>query len=173
MQIAPEQGVCMEWLARVMGARRAIEVGTFTGYSARGLGPQGWLLCLDVNERWTRIAQTYWRQAGLTDRITLRLGPAATTLATLPPDSELDLGFIDADKENGRLYYEEVLAAKGVERHHPRHPKRPAMGRCTDRLRSTQNALQPFSTMVRQRCLSVGLYRMITIGQQRYRGIDD
>ena len=77
MQIAPEQGVFMEWLARVMGARRAIEVGTFTGYSAlclaRGLGPQGRLLCLDVNEQWTRIAQTYWRQAGLTDRIALRL----------------------------------------------------------------------------------------------------
>ena len=81
MQIAPEQGVFMEWLARVMGARRAIEVGTFTGYSAlclaRGLGPQGRLLCLDVSEHWTRIAQTYWRQAGLTDRIALRLGPAA------------------------------------------------------------------------------------------------
>ena len=62
MQIAPEQGVFMEWLARVTGARRAIEVGTFTGYSAlclaRGLGPQGRLLCLDVNEEWTRIAQT-------------------------------------------------------------------------------------------------------------------
>lgn len=114
MQIAPEQGVFMEWLARVMGARRAIEVGTFTGYSAlclaRGLGPQGRLLCLDVNEEWTRIARTYWRQAGLTDRITLRLGPAATTLATLPPEPKFDLGFIDADKENGRLYYEEVLA---------------------------------------------------------------
>lgn len=114
MQIAPEQGVFMEWLARVMGARRAIEVGTFTGYSAlclaRGLGPRGRLLCLDVNEEWTRIARTYWRQAGLTDRITLRLGPAATTLATLPPEPKFDLGFIDADKENSRLYYEEVLA---------------------------------------------------------------
>ena len=114
MQIAPEQGVFMEWLARVMGAQRAIEVGTFTGYSAlclaRGLGPQGRLLCLDVNEGWTRIAQTHWHQAGLADRITLRLGPAATTLATLPQQPKFDLGFIDADKENGRLYYEEVLA---------------------------------------------------------------
>lgn len=114
MQIAPEQGVFMEWLARVMGARQAIEVGTFTGYSAlclaRGLGPQGHLLCLDVNEAWTHIAQTYWRKAGLADRVTLRLGPAAATLATLPREPTFDLGFIDADKENGRLYYEEVLA---------------------------------------------------------------
>ncbi|KKZ13378.1 MAG: hypothetical protein TE42_00575 [Candidatus Synechococcus spongiarum SP3] len=114
MQIAPEQGVFMEWLAQVMGARRAIEVGTFTGYSAlclaRGLGPQGRLLCLDVNEQWTRMAQTYWRKAGLADRITLRLGPAAATLAALPQEPGFDLGFIDADKENGRLYYEEVLA---------------------------------------------------------------
>jgi len=114
MQIAPEQGVFMEWLARVMGARRAIEVGTFTGYSAlclaRGLGPQGRLLCLDVNEDWTHVARTYWRKAGVADRIALRLGPAATTLATLPQEPGFDLGFIDADKENGRLYYEEVLA---------------------------------------------------------------
>ena len=114
MQIAPEQGVFMEWLARVMGAQRAIEVGTFTGYSAlclaRGLGPRGRLLCLDVNEEWTRMAQTCWRQAGVADRITLRLGPAAATLATLPQEPMFDLGFIDADKENGRLYYEEVLA---------------------------------------------------------------
>ena len=102
MQVAPEQGVFMEWLARVMGARRAIEVGTFTGYSAlclaRGLGSQGRLLCLDVDEAWTRIARTHWRQAGLADRITLRLGPAAVTLATLPQEPVFDLGFIDADK---------------------------------------------------------------------------
>ena len=114
MQIAPEQGVFMEWLARVMGARHAIEVGTFTGYSAlclaRGMGPRGRLLCLDVNEDWTRIAQTHWRKAGLADRVTLRLGPAAATLATLPRETTFDLGFIDADKENGRFYYEEVLA---------------------------------------------------------------
>ena len=113
MQIAPEQGVFMEWLAQVMGAQRAIEVGTFTGYSAlclaRGLGPQGHLLCMDVNKEWTRIAQTYWHKAGLADRITLSLGPAATTLANLPKESRFDLGFIDADKENGLLYYEEVL----------------------------------------------------------------
>ena len=96
MQIAPEQGVFMEWLARVMGARQAIEVGTFTGYSAlclaRGLGPQGHLLCLDVNEAWTRIAQTYWRKAGLADRITLRLGPAAAALATLSPGAHVRPG---------------------------------------------------------------------------------
>ena len=114
MQIAPEQGVFMEWLARVMGAQRAIEVGTFTGYSAlclaRGLGPHGRLLCLDVNEEWTRIAHNHWHQAGVADRITLRLGPAADTLANLPQQPTFDLGFIDADKQNGRLYYEEVLA---------------------------------------------------------------
>ncbi|MCY4174322.1 MAG: O-methyltransferase [Cyanobacteria bacterium MAG CAR3_bin_5] len=114
MQIAPEQGVFMEWLARVTGARQAVEVGVFTGYSAlclaRGLGSGGRLLCLDVNEEWTRIARTHWRRAGLADRITLRLGPAAATLATLPRQPTFDLGFIDADKENGRLYYEEVLA---------------------------------------------------------------
>ena len=114
MQIAPEQGAFMEWLARVMGARQAIEVGTFTGYSAlclaRGLGPQGHLLCLDVNEEWARIARAYWQKAGLADRVTMRIGPAAITLANLPQGPEFDLGFIDADKENGLLYYEEVLA---------------------------------------------------------------
>jgi len=114
MQISPEQGVFMEWLARVTGARQAIEVGTFTGYSAlclaRGLGSEGRLLCLELNEAWTPMARTHWRRAGLADRITLRLGPAAATLATLPQEPMFDLGFIDADKKNGRLYYEEVLA---------------------------------------------------------------
>jgi caffeoyl-CoA O-methyltransferase len=113
MQIAPEQGAFMTIVARLVGARRAIEVGTFTGYSslciARGLPDDGRLLCLDVSEEWTSIARRYWEKAGVASKIELRLGPAADSLRALPADASYDLAFIDADKGNYPTYYEEVL----------------------------------------------------------------
>lgn len=113
MQISPEQGAFLEQLARVLGARRILEVGTFTGYSAlcfaRALPADGKLLCCDVSEEWTAIAVRYWKKAGLADRIELRLAPAAETLAALPSDPVWDLAFIDADKGGYRTYYEETL----------------------------------------------------------------
>jgi len=114
MQIAVEQGAFLTQLARLVGARRAVEVGTFTGYSAisiaRGLADGGSLVCCDVNEEWTGIARRYWTRAGLADRITLRLGPALDTLRALPREPHLDLSFVDADKTSYRDYYEELLA---------------------------------------------------------------
>ena len=114
MQIAPEQGAFMTVLARATGARRAIEVGTFTGYSAlciaRGLPPDGQLLCCDVSEEWTAIGRRHWERAGVADRIDLRIAPALDTLRSLPPDEVVDFAFIDADKPNYLAYYEEVLA---------------------------------------------------------------
>jgi caffeoyl-CoA O-methyltransferase len=113
MQVAVEQGAFLGFLARVIGARRAVEVGTFTGYSAisiaRGLPPDGHLLCCDVSEEWTAVARRYFTRAGLGGRIELRLGPALDTLRALPPTPEIDLAFIDADKPNYRAYYEELL----------------------------------------------------------------
>jgi len=114
MQIAPEQGAFMTLLARVIGARRVIEVGTFTGYStlclARGLPADGRVFAFDVSEDWTRIARRYWEKAGVADKIELRIGPAAETLRTLPEDPVFDLAFIDADKESYPVYYELILA---------------------------------------------------------------
>jgi predicted O-methyltransferase YrrM len=113
MQVAVEQGAFLTMIARLIGARRAVEVGTFTGYSsiciARGLADGGRLLCCDVSEEWTAIARPYWTRAGLDERITLRLGPALETLRALPPTPEIDLVFIDADKPGYRSYYEELL----------------------------------------------------------------
>ena len=113
MQIAAEQGAFLTMLARLLNARRIVEVGTFTGYSAiclaRGLSDGGRLLCCDVNAEWTAIASRYWERAGLTDRIELRLAPALDTLRALPKTPEIDLAFIDADKPGYRGYYEELL----------------------------------------------------------------
>ena len=101
-QIAPEQGVFMQLLTRALGVRRAIEIGTFTGFSAlciaRGLPDDGSLLCLDRNEEWTTVARRYWERAGLADRIELRLGDALPTLSSLPEEPTYDLAFVDADK---------------------------------------------------------------------------
>jgi caffeoyl-CoA O-methyltransferase len=114
MQISPEQGAFMTLLTRLIGARRAVEVGTFTGYSALcialGLPADGNLLCCDINRDWTSIGQRYWKEAGLDGVIELRLGPALGTLRSLPDDLVLDLAFIDADKPSYHLYYEELLA---------------------------------------------------------------
>src|SRR5437762_3414662 len=113
MQIAVEQGVFLTFLARALGARRAVEIGTFTGYSAisiaRGLAPDGTLLCCDLNEEWTAIARRYFARAGLAERITLRIAPAIETVRALPRAPEIDLVFIDADKTGYRGYYEELL----------------------------------------------------------------
>lgn len=113
MQIATEQGTFMGLLAAAIGARSAIEVGTFTGYSAlcvaRALPADGKLLCCDVNEQWTSVARRYWERAGVADKITLKLGPAADTLKALPASHTFDFAFIDADKTNYGTYYEEIL----------------------------------------------------------------
>jgi caffeoyl-CoA O-methyltransferase len=113
MQVAPEQGALLTLLTRLIGARRAIEVGTFTGYSslciARGLPHDGRLLCCDVSEEWTGIARRFWQKAGVEDRIELRIAPAADTLRALPEREEWDLAFIDADKPGYPVYYEEIL----------------------------------------------------------------
>lgn len=113
MQIAPEQGAFLTLLTRAIGARRALEVGTFTGYSslciARGLPEDGSLLCCDVSEEWTAVARRFWEEAGVSKRIELRLAPAADTLRGLPQEEYLDLTFIDADKTGYPTYYEESL----------------------------------------------------------------
>jgi caffeoyl-CoA O-methyltransferase len=111
-QIAPEQGTFMQLLTRAVGARRAIEIGTFTGYSAlciaRGLPEDGSLLCLDRSAEWTAVARRYWERAGVTDRIEVRLGEALPTLRALPETETFDLAFVDADKTGYAAYVEEL-----------------------------------------------------------------
>jgi caffeoyl-CoA O-methyltransferase len=113
MQIAPDQGALMALLARAIGARRALELGTFTGYSAiciaRALPAGGTLVACDVSEEWTAIARRYFDEAGVADRIDLRIAPAAETLAALPSDERFDFAFIDADKEGYPGYWEECV----------------------------------------------------------------
>ena len=113
MQIAPEQGAFMTLLVRAMGARRALELGTFTGYSAiciaRGLPDDGELVACDVSEEWTGIARRFFEEAGVSDKIDLRIGPALDTLRALPEDDPFDFAFIDADKMEYPAYYEECL----------------------------------------------------------------
>ncbi len=113
MQIAPEQGAFMTWLALALGAERALEVGTFTGYStlclARGLPEHGRVLALDVSAEWTAIGRRHWEQAGVAHKIELRLGPAADSLRALPREPAFDLAFIDADKTGYAGYVEEIL----------------------------------------------------------------
>ncbi len=114
MQISPEQGAFMTILTRLVGAKNAVEVGTFTGYSAisiaRGLPDDGHLLCCDVSDEWTSVGRRYWEQAGVADKIELKIAFAVETLRALPTDPEIDLAFIDADKPNYPAYYEELLA---------------------------------------------------------------
>jgi len=113
MQIAPEQGAFMTLLARMLGARRAIEIGTFTGYSAlciaRGLADDGELICCDVSEEWTNVGRRYWEKAGVAHKIDLRIAPAIETLAQLPQEPSFDLAFVDADKEGYFAYFEALL----------------------------------------------------------------
>jgi len=112
MQIAPDQGAFMQLLTTALAARRAIEIGTFTGMSslfvARGLGEGGSLLCLDRNGEWTAVARRYWERAGLSDRIELRLGDAHETLRAIPLEPVFDLAFVDADKTGYPDYVEQL-----------------------------------------------------------------
>ena len=114
MQISPDQGVLLSLFVGLTGARHVVEVGTFTGYSAlvmaRALPPGGRLLCCDVSEEWTSIGRRFWEQAGVADRITLRIAPAIETLRALPSDDPIDLAFIDADKTGYAAYFEELLS---------------------------------------------------------------
>jgi len=114
MQISHDEGELLTMLVRLTGARQAVEVGTFTGYSsiciARGLAEGGRLLACDVSGEWTEVAQRYWAEAGVADRIELRLAPAAETLAALPAEPSIDFAFVDADKESYPTYYEELVS---------------------------------------------------------------
>lgn len=116
MLLEPDTGDLLRLLVRLAGARRVLEIGTFTGYSALNLAealpPPGRLLCCDVSAEFTDIARRYWAEAGLAERIELRLAPALETLAELEAAAEaghFDLAFIDADKLNGLAYYEACL----------------------------------------------------------------
>jgi caffeoyl-CoA O-methyltransferase len=114
MQVAPDQGALITLLVRAIGARRAIELGTFTGYSAiciaRGLPDDGVLVACELNEEWAEVARRWFAEAGVESRIDLRLGPALETLRSLPGDESFDFAFIDADKEGYPEYYEQCLA---------------------------------------------------------------
>ncbi len=116
MQIAPDQGQFMALLARLVGARRCLEIGTFTGYSALmlalALPPDGRIIACDIDPETTAIARRYWQEAGVADKIELRLAPALGTLDALLADGRaetFDFVFIDADKENYDHYYERAL----------------------------------------------------------------
>lgn len=113
MQIAPEQARFFTLLTKIIGARHAVEVGTFTGLSAlsiaRGLPAGGTLVCCDISAEFTAVARRYWQRAGLADRIELRLGPAVATLRAMPAEPHLDLAFIDADKTGYPAYWEELV----------------------------------------------------------------
>ena len=116
MQIGADQGALLAVLAKFTGARRALEIGTFTGYSAlavaQALPEDGKLICCDISEEWTSVARRYWQEAGVAARIELRLAPAIDTLAALLRQGgaeTFDLAFIDADKANYDAYYEACL----------------------------------------------------------------
>lgn len=116
MQIAPEQGALMGLLVELMGAKRCLELGTFTGYSslavALHLPPDGTITCCDVSRQWTDVARRYWVAAGVDDRIDLRLGPALETLDRLLADGAAgayDFAFVDADKGSYPAYHERIV----------------------------------------------------------------
>lgn len=113
MQIAPDQGAFMELLTRALGVKEALEIGTFTGYSAisiaRGLAPAGRLLCLELSEEYAEIAARNLEAAGVADRVEIVTGPAGETLRKLPEREHFDIVFIDADKTGYDDYFEEAL----------------------------------------------------------------
>lgn len=116
MQISPDQGQFMALLVKLINAEKIIEVGTFTGYSAlsmaMALPDNGLLIACDVSEEWTDIARDYWQQAGVADKIDLRLAPASETLSELIENGQadtFDFAFIDADKQNYQHYFEQCL----------------------------------------------------------------
>ena len=117
MQISPEQGQFMRLMVELIGARRAVEIGTFTGYSAlcvaEAMGPEGRLIACDVSAEYTAMARRYWARAGIAERIDLRLGPAVATLDHLLAGGaagSIDFAFIDANKSDYDAYYERALA---------------------------------------------------------------
>jgi caffeoyl-CoA O-methyltransferase len=113
MQTSPEQAALLELLARATGARRAIEIGTFTGYGAiriaRGLASGGSLLCCELDQRWADVARRNLDRAGVGDRVEIRVAPALETLRSLPPDPAFDLAYLDADKTGYPAYYDELV----------------------------------------------------------------
>ncbi|ROO88806.1 caffeoyl-CoA O-methyltransferase [Actinocorallia herbida] len=113
MQVSHDEGLFLTMLVALSGARDALEVGVFTGYSsiciARGLPADGRLLALDVNEEYTSIARAYWLRAGIAERITLQIGPAIDSIRALPETPSFDFAFIDADKTGYPDYYEAIL----------------------------------------------------------------
>ena len=113
MQVGTAQGAFMTMLTTLLRPVFAVEIGTFTGYSAlcvaRALPPGGRLLCCDISEEWTAIAREHWQRAGVSDRIDLRIAPALDTLRSLPAETVIDFAFIDADKESYIDYYTELV----------------------------------------------------------------
>jgi caffeoyl-CoA O-methyltransferase len=113
MLVSREQGSLLTLLVAALGVRSAVEIGTFTGYSAiciaRGLGPQGRLLCVDISTDWTAIGRRYWKRAGVEEKIELSLRGGQTELEALPAKPTFDFAFIDADKPGYDLYYELTL----------------------------------------------------------------
>ena len=117
MQIGTPQAAFMALLARVLRPKTVVEIGTFTGYSAlivaQELGPDATLIACDLSDEWTSVGRPYWEEAGVADRIDLRLGPAADTLAALPADLTVDMAFIDADKTGYLGYLEQLVPHLG------------------------------------------------------------
>jgi caffeoyl-CoA O-methyltransferase len=113
MQVSHDEGALLSLLVSLIGARYAVEVGVFTGYSglciARALPADGKLLACDVSEEWTALARKYWQRAEVDDRIELRIAPAVETLEALPADPVIDFAFIDADKTGYPAYYEALV----------------------------------------------------------------
>lgn len=113
MQTSPEQAALLELLARATGARKAIEIGTFTGYGAiriaRGLAPGGSLLCCELEQRWADVARRNLDRAGVGDRVEIRVAPALETLRALPAEPAFDIAYLDADKTGYPAYYEELV----------------------------------------------------------------
>lgn len=116
MMIAPDQGQFMAFLVRMLGARRTLDIGVFTGYSALSVAMtlpiDGRVVAMDTSEKWTAIGKQFWQEAGVADKIDLKIGPALETLDSLLEDGQAgqyDFAFIDADKENYTRYFERVL----------------------------------------------------------------
>ena len=113
MQISPDQGALMEVLVKATGAKNALEVGTFTGYSAiciaRALGPDGRLTCLELEDEYADVAQRNLDDAGVADRVEIRRGPAGESLDAMPEAPTYDFVFLDADKDGYPAYYEQIL----------------------------------------------------------------
>ncbi|MEU6891999.1 O-methyltransferase [Streptomyces sp. NPDC046557] len=113
MQSAQEQGPLLAFLVRLTGARRIVEIGTFTGFStlsmAQALPADGALIACDISEEWTEYGRQAWEEAGVADRIDLRIAPALETLRAMPGEPHIDMAYIDADKENQIAYWEELV----------------------------------------------------------------